>query len=81
MNIRKFLIGIFLVFCLSFSFQPVSIHVREKDGIVYVVNFNTDDFTTEFIKNNETRKFAALVSLTLMCFFENKRSVAAFNTS
>lgn len=81
MQIRKFLITVFIVFSLSFSFQPVSIYLKEKDGIVLVVNYNFDNFTNEFIKNNETRKFALLVSLTLMCLFKNTVDNIVYNTS
>lgn len=80
MNIRRFLIGVFLVFCLSFSSLPVSIPIREKDGIVYVVNFNTDDFS-EFIKNNKSKSLSILVSLALLCMLEKNYVSSAFNTS
>lgn len=80
MNIKKFILTVFIVFAFSFSYQPASVYSRDKEAIVFIMDFRQDTFTNDFIKRNETRRFEILVSLTLQCmFYKNGRIL--FNTS
>jgi len=65
MDIRKFFLTIVIVFSLSLSFQPVNVFAKEKESIVFIIDSRNDNFTSDFIKRNETRKHAILVSLTI----------------
>jgi len=80
MNIRKFLLAIFIVISLGFSYQPVNIFAKERESIVFIIDARSDNFTNEFIKRNETRKQIILVSLTLKLLINNSEKVY-FNTS
>ncbi len=80
MNIKKFILAVFIVFSLSFSYQPISASAKEKEVIVFIVDYREDNFTRNFIKANETKKFEVLISLTLQCMiYKNGRIL--FNTS
>jgi len=80
MNIRKFLLAIFIVISLSFSYQPVNVFAKERESIVFIVDSRSDTFTNDFIKTNETRKYTILVSLTMKCLINNTEK-GYFNTS
>lgn len=80
MEIKKLILAVFIVFALNFSYQPVSIFTKERESIVFILDFRQDNFTNDFIKRNESRKFEILVSLTLQCLtYSNERII--FNTS
>lgn len=80
MQIKKFILAIFIIFSLSFSYQPVSIYSKEKEVIVYIVNKDQDNYTADFINKNESRKFVILISLTFQSMIANE-NVITFNTS
>ena len=80
MQPKKFILALFIVFSLSFSYQPVSIFAKEKESIVYILNFKQDNFTNDFIKKNEDRKLSIRVSLTLLAMICNAEK-SVFNTS
>lgn len=80
MKIKKFILAIFIVISLSFSFQPVNIYAKEKEFIVYILDNHRDNFTNEFIKKNETRKLFILVSLTFKIMISNVGELV-FDTS
>ncbi len=67
MQTKKFLLTVFIIFSLSFSFQPVNIYAKEKEAVVFILEYNQDKFTNDFIIKNEIRKFQILISLTLNC--------------
>ncbi|MDZ4713624.1 MAG: hypothetical protein SGI89_15050 [bacterium] len=81
MQIKKIILALFIIFCLQFSFQPVGIYSREKDLIVFVIESKKDNSNDEFIKRNETRKFALLVSLSMMCLCYGSGGITLNNTS
>lgn len=80
MEIKKYILAVFIIFSLSFSFQPVNIHSREKEPVVFILNYDRDFLTNEFINKNETRKFVLLVSLSFKCMICNGGNLF-FNTS
>ena len=80
MQIKKFILAIFIIFSLSFSYQPVSIYSKEKEVIVYIVNKDQDNYTADFINKNESRKFVILISLTFQSMIANE-NIITFNTS
>ncbi|MEP7145462.1 MAG: hypothetical protein ABI792_00485 [bacterium] len=67
MQTKKFLLTVFIIFSLSFSFQPVNIYAKDKEAVVFILEYNQDKFTNDFIIKNEIRKFQILISLTLNC--------------
>ncbi|MBK8553022.1 MAG: hypothetical protein IPL53_18955 [Ignavibacteria bacterium] len=79
MEIKKFILAVFIVISLNFSYQPVSIYAKEKEYIVYTIDYNLDNVTNEFINKNETKKLYILVSLTFRTMISG--SVTTFNTS
>ncbi len=80
MQIKKLIFAIFIIFSLSFSYQPVSIYSKEKEVIVYIVSKDQDNYTADFINKNESRKFVIQLSLILKLMIINK-SEMTFNTS
>ena len=80
MQIKKIILAIFIVFSLSFSYQPVSIYSKEKEVIVYIVNKDQDNYTADFINKNESRKFVILISLTFQSMIANE-NIITYNTS
>ncbi|MDQ3019974.1 MAG: hypothetical protein M3R36_05300 [Bacteroidota bacterium] len=80
MEIKKYILAVFIIFSLSFSYQPVRIYSKEKDPMVFVINYKKDLLTNEFISQNEARKFMLLVSLTFKCMVYNEENIF-FNTS
>lgn len=79
MEIKKFILAVYIVISLNFSYQPVSIYAKEKEYIVYTIDYNLDNVTNEFINKNETKKLYILVSLTFQTMIFN--SEITFNTS
>ncbi|HMS34342.1 MAG TPA: hypothetical protein PKC91_09660 [Ignavibacteria bacterium] len=80
MQIKKFLLAFFIIFSLSFSFQPVTSYAKEREVIVYIMNKDLDSNTSDFINKNEHRKFVIQLSLILNVMMINKSKVT-FNTS
>ena len=80
MQIKKFIFAIFIIFSLSFSYQPVSIYSKEKELIVYIMSKDQDDYTADFINENEFRKLAILTSLTFQSMIAGGNAVT-YNTS
>ena len=80
MQIKKFILAIFIIFSLSFSYQPVSIYSKEKEVIVYIVNKDQDNYTADFINKNESRKFVILISLTFQSMIAGE-NIITYNTS
>jgi len=80
MQIKKFILAIFVIFSLSFSYQPVSIYSKEKEVIVYIVNKEQDNYTADFINKNESRKFVILISLTFQSMIAGE-NIITNNTS
>lgn len=80
MQIKKIILAIFIVFSLSFSYQPVSIYSKEKEVIVYIMNKDQDNYTADFINKNESRKFVILISLTFQSMIANE-NIITYNTS
>ncbi len=80
MNVKKFLLAVFIVLSLSLSYYPVNVLTREKGSIVFIVDSGDDNFTNDFINRNETRKHIILVSLTMKCLI-NSSEIVYFNTS
>jgi len=80
MQIKKFILAIFIIFSLSFSYQPVSIYSKEKEVIVYIVNKDQDNYTADFINRNESRKFVILISLTFQSMIAGE-NIITNNTS
>ena len=80
MQIKKIILAIFIVFSLSFSYQPVSIYSKEKEVIVYIVNKDQDNYTADFINKNESRKFVILISLTFQSMIAGE-NIITYNTS
>ncbi|MEO8666390.1 MAG: hypothetical protein ABI462_12935 [Ignavibacteria bacterium] len=80
MQIKKFLLTVLIIFSLSFSFQPVNIYAKEKEAIVFILQYKLDKFTEDLIIKNETRKFQILISLSLNCMLYSPGN-NYFNTS
>ncbi len=80
MQTKKFLLTIFILFSLSFSFQPVNLYAKEKEAVVFILEYKQDKFTDDFVKKNETRRFQILISLSLNCMLYNLGN-NYFNTS
>jgi len=80
MQIKKIILAIFIVFSLSFSYQPVSIYSKEKEVIVYIMNKDQDNYTADFINKNESRKFVILISLTFQSMIAGE-NIITYNTS
>lgn len=80
MIFKKYILAVFIVFSLSFSYQPVSIYSKEKDSVIYILECNQDNFTNDFIKKNETKKFNLLISLSFQCMIF-KKNINFFNSS
>lgn len=80
MQIKKFILAIFIIFSLSFSYQPVSIYSKEKEVIVYILNKDQDNYTADFINKNESRKFVILISLTFQSMIAGE-NIITYNTS
>jgi hypothetical protein len=80
MQIKKFILAVFIVFSLSFSYQPVTIYSKEKEPVVFILNYEHDSLTYEFINKNESKKFIALISISLKIMVCNRESIF-FNTS
>ena len=80
MQIKKFILAIFIIFLMSFSYQPVSIYSKEKEVIVYIVNKDQDNYTADFINKNESRKFVILISLTFQSMIAGE-NIITNNTS
>jgi len=81
MNIKKFIFALFIVFSLSFSYQPSALYSKEKEMIVVVLDYRQDDLTREFLKANETKRFSILVSLSLRILMEEPNQILINNTS
>ncbi|MCB0727103.1 MAG: hypothetical protein KDD00_06535 [Ignavibacteriae bacterium] len=64
MKIRKFLVTIFIILSVNFSFQPVTFYIRERQSVVYTIKSDKNKITDDFINKNETKRFYILVSLT-----------------
>lgn len=80
MQIKKFILAIFIIFSLSFSYQLVSIYSKEKEVIVYILNKDQDNYTADFINKNESRKFVILISLTFQSMIAGE-NIITYNTS
>lgn len=80
MKIRKYILAVFIVFSLSFSFQPVIIYSKETDAVVFILEHKQDKLTNEFLNKNDTKRFIILISLTLQFMLYNERN-KFFNTS
>ena len=65
MEIKKLIIAVFIVFSLSFSYQPSSSFSVKKEYVVYVLDSRYDKTVCDFIKKNETGLFSSLVSLSI----------------
>ncbi|HMQ68335.1 MAG TPA: hypothetical protein PKC58_05060 [Ignavibacteria bacterium] len=63
MKIRKFLIAVFIILSVNFSFQPVTFYIRERQSVVYTVKTGRNRITDDFLNQNETKRFYVLVSL------------------
>jgi len=80
MQIKKFILAIFIIFLMSFSYQPVSIYSKEKEVIVYIMSKDQDIYTADFINRNEFRKFSILISLTFQSLIAGG-NIITYNTS
>lgn len=80
MTIRKYIIAVFIVFSVSFSFQPANVFVRQKEAVVFILDFSSDFFTNHFINRNETKRNKILVSLTIQVLI-NEKQKKYFNSS
>lgn len=80
MQIKKLILALFVIFSLSFSYQPVSIYSKEKEVIVYIMSKDQDNYTADFINKNEFRKFVILISLTFQLMIACGNAVT-YNTS
>ncbi len=67
MKFKKYLLAVFIIFSLSFSYQLVNFYRKENEPVILVLNYDKDLLTNEFINKNETRKFLLLVSLSFKC--------------
>lgn len=65
MSVRKFILLIFVLFSLNYSFTPGNLFSKEKEAIVLILNLEKDDATREFVKRNEAKKFQSLISLSM----------------
>lgn len=65
MEFKKLILAVFIVFSLSFSYQPVSAFSTKKESVVYVLDSRYDKYVSDFIKKNETRLFSSMVSLSI----------------
>lgn len=65
MNFRKFLLTLFIVLSLNFSYQSANTFLKEKNSIVFIINTREDSYANDFINTNQIRKHNILVSLTL----------------
>lgn len=64
MKIKKFIITIFIVLSVNFSFQPVIFYIRERQSVVYTIKSDKNKINDDFINQNETKRTYILVSLT-----------------
>lgn len=80
MEVKKLVLAVFIVFTLSFAPHSANLIAKQRDVIVYILNYNEDSFTGSFIRKNKTKRFALLVSLTLQCMLI-KNGRILFNTS
>ncbi len=80
MEIKKFILTVFIVISLNFSFQPVSIYAKDEEFIAYIVDYNKHNNTGEFINRNEAKRLFILVSLTFRVMNAD-RKIITFNTS
>ena len=82
MKIKKFILLIFLLFALNFSFQTAQyMNTRARHLIVYTVIAKEDSNTKEFISGNEKTRFQQLFRLTLIISIEDHSNLLIFNSS
>jgi hypothetical protein len=63
MNLKKFFITIFIVFSLNFSPYPITIYFRERNTIVMVQGKKNNEFTNDFTRKIEYKRFEQMISL------------------
>lgn len=69
MEFKKLILAVFIVFSLSFSFQPASAFSVKKESVVHILDSRYDKSVSDFIKKNETGLFSSLVSLSIKLMF------------
>jgi hypothetical protein len=79
MVLRKFILTIFLVVSLNLTFQPVPAISPGKNIIVLVQEKREDDFTNDFIKENEKKRFEKMIAIKLAVFMID--SMVCFDNS
>ena len=57
MEFKKLILAVFIVFLLSFSYQPVSAFSVKKESVVFVLDSRYDKNVSDFIKINEIQTF------------------------
>ncbi len=80
MNMKKYVLAIFITLLLSFSFQPANLYSGEKEKVVYILDYKGDNYTNDLIKKNKTAKFHLMVSLSLQIAIIDARKIY-FNSS
>ncbi|HMS65081.1 MAG TPA: hypothetical protein PKD83_07485 [Ignavibacteria bacterium] len=72
MKIRKLILTVFILFSLSFSYQPVSGFTNLKAPVVFVLDVSKDKVTNEFLKAGKSSFLRTQVSLTIQCLILNR---------
>ena len=80
MKIKKFLITLFIVLAVNFSFQPVTFYIRERHSVVYTIKSGKNKLTDDFFIKNETKRFYILVSLSLKFMISEKEEIGLNST-
>jgi hypothetical protein len=80
MKIKKFLITLFIVLAVNFSFQPVTFYIRERQSVVYTIKSGKNKLTDDFFIKNETKRFYILVSLSLKFMISEKEEIGLNST-
>lgn len=80
MQIRKFILALFILLSLNFSFQQINIYYKEKGAIVCILNNDHDKNTVDFINKIEQRRFVIRMSLSLSILMTDENKII-FNTS
>ena len=82
MRIKKFILLIFLLFALNFSFQTAQyVNTRVRHLIVFTVVADEDANTKEFLSKNEKTRYQQMFRLSLLIMFDNHSDKLFFNSS
>jgi|GEM_PF-1857961 hypothetical protein len=82
MRIKKFILLVFLLFALNFSFQTAQyVNTRVRHLIVFTIVADEDSNIKEFLSKKEKTRFQQMFRLALLVMIEDNSNNLIFNSS